>query len=59
MRLKTHTMKTLINNASTGLMIGGAAVLLVCAFLQMSSEVAQGTILMLGAGLIKVITAKE
>lgn len=52
-------MKTLINNASTGLMIGGAAVLLVCAFLQLSSEVAQGTGLMLGAGLIKLLTAKQ
>jgi hypothetical protein len=59
MRLKTHTMKTLINNASTGLMIGGAGVLLVCGLLEMPSEVAQGVVLMLGAGLIKFLTAKQ
>jgi len=52
-------MKTLINNASTGLMIGGAGVFLVCAFANMPSEVAQGATLMMGAGLIKLLTAKQ
>jgi hypothetical protein len=57
MRLITHTMKTLINNASTGLMIGGAGVFLICAFANMPSEVAQGAALMIGAGLLKILTA--
>lgn len=52
-------MKTLINNASTGLMIGGAGVFLACAFANMPSEVAQGAGLMIGAAIVKLITSKE
>ena len=52
-------MKTLINNSATGLMIGGAGVFFVCAFAHMPREVAQGAGLMIGAALLKFITAKK
>ena len=52
-------MKTLINNASTGLMISGAGVFLVCALASMPKDAAEGFAFLVGAAIVKLITSKQ
>ncbi len=48
-------MKTLIQNSTTGLMIGGVLVLIVAGAAAMSSEALAGAALLISAGIVKSI----